>query len=172
MRYRLDVIAPNVLDVVDSIGGWLFDRAIGGWDVNVMVDDHDNRRPLKILGARSFDIRHALISSSAGPPAQALAVAADPFCRDERVRRIVQQALQHRPTEVTLWGEPRPVELEPWVDETRYELSSAARIFKSYALAAASGREITPVADTEIFRYGTIARPLPLRALSRHGLRV
>ena len=51
MRYRLDVIAPNVLDVVDSVGGWLFDRAIGGWDVNVMVDDHDDPRPLKILAS-------------------------------------------------------------------------------------------------------------------------
>ena len=30
LRYRLDIIAQTVLDVVESAGGWLFDRTNGG----------------------------------------------------------------------------------------------------------------------------------------------
>ncbi len=171
MRYRLDVIAPNILDTVESVGGWLFDRAMGGWDVNVMVYDHDDSRPLRILGALSCDLRQALISWKELPTAQTVAVAADLYCRDARVRRSVLEVLQRRPTEVTLWGEPRPVELEPGVDESRHELSHAARVFKSHALAAACGHETASVGDTETFRCGTIARPSRLRHLSLHGLR-
>ena len=33
MRYRLDVVAAGVADVVRFAGGWLFDRAMAGWDV-------------------------------------------------------------------------------------------------------------------------------------------
>ena len=30
MRYRLDVVAPNVAEVVRSAGGWLVDRVMAG----------------------------------------------------------------------------------------------------------------------------------------------
>ena len=171
MRYRLDVIAPNVVDAVESVGGWLFDRAMGGWDVNVMVYDHEDPRPLTILGARSLDISDALTSWRGRPPAQTVAIAADLFCRDARVRQSFLEVLCRRPTEVTLWGEPRPVELESSVDEMRHELSHAARVFKSHALAAACGHETARVGDTETFRCGTIARPSRLRHLPLHGLK-
>ena len=51
MRYRLDVVAADVADVVRFAGGWLFDRAMAGWDVTVLVADHPDERPLRILGA-------------------------------------------------------------------------------------------------------------------------
>ncbi|WP_343575423.1 hypothetical protein [Mycobacterium sp.] len=50
MRYRLDVVAADVADVVTFAGGWLFDRAMAGWDVTVLVADHVDERPLRILG--------------------------------------------------------------------------------------------------------------------------
>jgi len=31
VRYRLDVVAADVADVVRFAGGWLFDRAMAGW---------------------------------------------------------------------------------------------------------------------------------------------
>jgi hypothetical protein len=170
LRYRVDVIAPNVLNAVESVGGWLFDRAMGGWDVNVMVYDHDDSRPLKILGARSLGLRHALISRAERPPAQTMAISSDLFCRDTRVRQTVSQALQRPFSEVALWG-AAPLELGPSIVEMRHELSSAARVFKSHALAAACRRETASVGGTETFRCRTIARPSRLRPLFLHGLR-
>ena len=46
MRYRLDVVALSVLEVVTHAGGWLCDRVMAGWDVTVRVADHADERPL------------------------------------------------------------------------------------------------------------------------------
>ena len=85
MRYRLDVFAPNVLDAVKAAGGWLFDCAMAGWDVTVMVRDYGDPRPLQILGAAMLDLRPALSSSEQRPQPQSLAVAADLFDHDARL---------------------------------------------------------------------------------------
>ena len=113
MRYRLDVVASGVVDVVRFAGGWLFDRAIAGWDVSVLLTDladHPDGRPLQILGAQIVDLGEALASVESGaesrPRPQALAAAADLFGCDPRVRQGVLQALDHGVTEVTLWGRP------------------------------------------------------------------
>ena len=37
MRYRLDVVAPSVPEVVKFAGGWLVDRVMAGWDVTVLI---------------------------------------------------------------------------------------------------------------------------------------
>ena len=44
MRYRLDVIAASVLDVVEAAGGLLFDRRMAGWDVTVLVPEGEDVR--------------------------------------------------------------------------------------------------------------------------------
>ena len=49
-RYRLDVVASSVDDVVVSAGGWLFDRAMAGWEVNLLIAEPSDARPLQILG--------------------------------------------------------------------------------------------------------------------------
>ena len=68
MRYRLDVVAASVADVVRFAGGWLFDRAMAGWDVTVLltdrVADHRDERPLHILGAQTLDLEDALAAIS------------------------------------------------------------------------------------------------------------
>ena len=46
LRYQLNVVAGTTEDVVRSAGGWLFDRARAGWDVNVMVVKGGAPRPL------------------------------------------------------------------------------------------------------------------------------
>ncbi|AXN46664.1 hypothetical protein DSM43518_03250 [Mycobacterium marinum] len=157
MRYRLDVVASTVIDVVRYAGGWLFDRAMAGWDVTVLVADHLDDRPLHILGAQTLDLECALASAATRPRPQALAAGADLFGCDPRVRRGVLQAIDHGVTEVTLWGESWPAELEASVSRVLHPLSAAARTFKAAALAAAAAAP-GAVDGSEIFRSGLVAR--------------
>jgi hypothetical protein len=158
MRYRLDVVAASVADVVRFAGGWLFDRAMAGWDVSVLVADHPDDRPLQILGVKIVDLEDALASMESRPRPQALAAAADLFGCDSRVRQGVLQALDHGVTEVTLWGETWPAELDDSVGLVQHRLSMAATIFKAQALAAAAVPHGS-VGDVETFRSGLLACP-------------
>lgn len=163
MRYRLDVVAADVVDVVRFAGGWLFDRAMAGWDVTVLLPDlaeQPDRRPLQILGARVLDLEAALASVGSRPRPQALAAAADLVGCDSRVRLGVLQALDHGVTEVTLWGETWPVELDDSVGLVQHPLSIAATIFKGKALAAALEVRAVPhdsIGSLETFRSGLLA---------------
>ncbi|GAB7146686.1 hypothetical protein [Mycobacterium riyadhense] len=158
MRYRLDVVAPSVADVVQFAGGWLFDRAMAGWDVTVLVADPADDRPLQILGVQTLDLEDALASVSTRPRPQALAAAADLVGCDSRVRRGVLGALNHGVTEVTLWGQTWPAELDDSVGQVAHQLSMAARTFKAQAMAAAALPQ-TSIGLTEIFRSGLMACP-------------
>lgn len=158
MRYRLDVVAATVVDVVRFAGGWIFDRSMAGWDVTVLVADHPDDRPLQIVGAQVLDLEEALASVQARPRPQALAAAADLFGCDARVRQGVLQALDHGVTEVTLWGESWPSELDESVGLVQHQLSMAAQTFKSQALAAAAAPH-APIGHVETFRSGLLAWP-------------
>jgi hypothetical protein len=158
MRYRLDVVATSVADVVRFAGGWLFDRAMAGWDVSVLVADHPDDRPLQIIGAQLVDLEDALALIESRPRPQALAVAADLFGCDSRVRQGVLQALDHGVTEVTLWGETWPAELDDSVGLVHHRLSMAAKIFKAQALAAAAVPHGS-IGCVETFRSGLLAYP-------------
>jgi hypothetical protein len=161
MRYRLDVVASSVVDVVRFAGGWLFDRAMAGWDVTVLLTDladHPDDRPLQILGAQIVDLEEALASVEARPRPQALAAAADLFGCDPRVRQGVLQALDHGVTEVTLWGETWPAELDESVGLVQHRLSMAAQMFKAKALAAAAVPHGS-IGHIETFRSGLLGCP-------------
>ena len=158
MRYRLDVVAADVADVVRFAGGWLFDRTMAGWDVTVLVADHPDDRPLQILGARIVDLEYALATVGHRPPPQTLAAAADLFDCDSRVRQGVLQALDQGATEVTLWGQTWPAELDSHVGLVEHRLSAAAQAFKAQALAAA-GLSRVAIAPTEVFRSRVMSSP-------------
>lgn len=158
MRYRLDVVAASVADVVRFAGGWLFDRAMAGWDVTVLVADHPDDRPLQILGAQTLDLEHVLATVGQRPRPQTLAAAADLFGCDSRVRRGVLQALDQGVTEVTLWGETWPTELDDSVGLVQHQLSAAAQVFKAHAFAAAAIPEVG-ISPTETFRTGVMSCP-------------
>lgn len=155
MRYRLDVVSPTVLDAVRFAGGWIYDRVMAGWDVTVLVGRDEDVRPLEILGADTLDLESVLASWDQRPHPQTVAVAADLFGCDDRVRRGVMGALDQGATEVTLWGSPLP-ELDSSVDSVQHRLSAAARAFKAQALAAAdAGAEgVSPI---EVFSSGMMA---------------
>jgi len=104
----------------------------------------------------------ALASVETRPRPQALAAAADLLGCDSRVRRGVLQALDHGGTEVTLWGETCPAELDSSVGPVQHRLSMAAQIFKAQALAAAlndGGAPASSIGLTETFRSGLMACP-------------
>lgn len=157
MRYRLDVVAPTVLDAVRFAGGWVYDRVMAGWDVTVLVGNQDDVRPLQILGAETLDLDSVLASWEDRPHPQTVAVGADLFDRDSRVLQHVRNALDQGATEVTLWGDCLPAELDSSVDSVQHQLSAAARAFKAKALAAANDPAVTAVGHTETFRCGMMA---------------
>lgn len=159
MRYRLDVVAADVADVVRCAGGWMYDRVMAGWDVTVLLAGGTDARPLHILGVETADLDSALALWAERPHPQTVAVAADLFASDERIRRGVLGALDQGLTEVTVWGEHCPAELDESVGAVRHQLSAAARAFKTQALTAARDPEAGSVADTETFRCGVMATP-------------
>src|ERR1700741_1340534 len=103
LRYRLDVVAASTADVVQSAGGWLYDRVMAGWEVTVLLPHSCDSRPLRILGVRTVDLESAVDATS-----QSLAVSAEVFAADARVRDRVFAALEQRVTEVALWGDGWP----------------------------------------------------------------
>ena len=156
MRYRLDVVAPSVAEAVRYAGGWMFDRVMAGWDVNVLLAESGDTRPLKILGAEPVDFESVVAAGDDQSHPQALAVAAGLIDGDERVRQGVLRALDHGMTEVAVWGEPAG--LDRGVDSVQHRLSSAARVFKAQALAAAAITDFA-VGPFETFCSGAMNCP-------------
>lgn len=157
MRYRLDVVAANAADAVKFAGGWMYDRAMAGWDVTALLADRTDERPLHILGVATSDLESALAQWDNRPHPQTVAVSAELFATNSRVREGVLGALAQGLTEVTLWGNSLPAELDDSVGAVAHHLSAAARAFKGQALAAAA--DGCAVAGTETFRCGVMARP-------------
>lgn len=148
-------MAPCVPGLVRAAGGWLFDRVLGGWDVLALVADLPDVRPLQILGVRAVTLEPALNSPLSGPRPHALAVDTRLYATDERVRDLVVRAVDQRLTEVLLWGEDEPRELENELDPVSHRLSFAARAFKAEALLAAANPG--PVDAVERFHGGDLA---------------
>ena len=150
LRYRLDVVAASAIDVVQSAGGWLYDRVMAGWEVTALLPGGYDTRPLRILGVAVSDPRPRF--EEQGAASHSLAVSAEAFLADERVRQQVLTSLNGRLTEVTLWGEaPQgwPLGVNRVTARAQHVLSAAARTFKSHALKAA-GIPAATVGPTEM----------------------
>jgi hypothetical protein len=147
-RYRFQVVAANIPDAVMSIGGLIFDRAMAGWDVSVVIDGGSDRviddRPIRILGGRVAKRLESLVGPSARP--HMLAVATDVMVKSEAVRRHVLAAGNDNEAEVLLWGRHHPTNLNCRFVAGVHRPSAAAHVFKSQALAA-GGALVSPRAD-------------------------
>lgn len=150
VRYRLNAVAADVLDVVQNAGGWLYDRAMAGWGVGVALIATGDELPLRILGVRASEFDPAVFDGDAA----GLAVGADALASDHRVQHGLLAALGSGRCEVALWGDSRKVEVGGPVDFVRYRLSAAARVFKAHALAAAGCRDISVAATETLLRSG------------------
>jgi hypothetical protein len=152
MRYRLDVVARSVPEVVKFAGGWLVDRAMAGWDVTVVLTGGGDVRPLQILGVNTA--LQELDDDLAAPRrVHALAVSSAVAAIDPQTRDDVLRALKRGVTEVTLWGDSWPVALESGAAPVEHVLSGAARAFKAQALAALGSAEL--IEPVETFRNRT-----------------
>jgi hypothetical protein len=149
VTYRLDVVASSPADVVASIGGWLYDRMRAGWDVNVLLPRRCDSRPLEILGIQVADLDWRILSDT-DYAARGLAVSADMFASDTRIRQEVLTALDRWLTEVTLWHDGWPLAVGHRTITVQHVLSDAARAFKRHALAAAGMADT--VSPTESLR--------------------
>jgi hypothetical protein len=155
LRHEMTVVASGVADVVASTGGWLCDRGMAGWQVNVLVADRAGERALRILGAEVLDLSADLEAVTGDPDrAATLAVSADVYATDGRVRQFVA-ASDRRQAEVASWGDAGSLGED--VSAVCYRMSAAARAFKTQALLAA-GLSVESVAATEaLFRCGVTA---------------
>jgi hypothetical protein len=172
LRPRLTAIAVTTADVVQAAGGWLFDQAMAGWDVNVLTAQPGDPRPLRILGTRYHALDAVLsVPLPLGACLQVVAMPADLYDADERVRQIARNALEAGPAELLLWGDLDRAKRGGDATTVRYRPSLAAGAFKAQALAATDihGEMMTP--DVEVFlslgtrswsRDGPAVRRLPL----------
>ncbi|OBG73874.1 MULTISPECIES: hypothetical protein [unclassified Mycobacterium] len=167
LRYRLDVVACSVADLIQSAGGWLYDRAMAGWEVTALLPDGCDDRALRILGVRGLGLEERFATLGTGSTSHTLAVSAEALSVDTRVRDTVLRSLDDRMTEVALWGRSAqewPLRVNRLITRSQHRLSAAARTFKGYALAAegVSGITVDPVEallcdvrspiDTELIR--------------------
>ena len=156
LRYQLNVVASTTEDVLQSAGGWLCDRARAGWDVNVLVADGGDPRPLAILGATARDLDESFVSMVRNASrVGALAVSADLLAADMRVREEILRGLKRGLTEVIVWGKQWPAELGRRADPVQHRVSPAARAFKSHALVAADVSTDSVSPTETLFRVGT-----------------
>ncbi len=137
IKYRLDVIGSSPADVVGSVGGWLCDRVRAGWDVNVLLPQRCDSRPLQILGMHAADLDPQALPTSTDYAARGLAVSAEMYASDPLIKQTVLSALDRWMTEVTLWHDGWPLAVGHRTTPVQHVLSSAARAFKRHALAAA-----------------------------------
>lgn len=162
LRHEMTVVALGVADVVVSAGGWLYDRAMAGWQVNVLLADRTGERALRILGAAPFDLSGELDVVTDDPDRVAtVAVAADVYAADDRVRRFVATSSRRR-AEVALWGDAGSFTEN--ANAVAYRLTAAARAFKTQALLAV-GLSGEPATTEALFLSGvTVLAPVAVRS--------
>jgi hypothetical protein len=155
-EYQLHIAATSVPTVVQFVGGWIFDQVRAGWDVVVLVPDHDDDRPLRILGAEVLEFDLGLAMHAAEPELFSLAVAADLYDSDARVRDMFDRRLRRISKVSALWGAGGTTHISDRLEAQEHSLSSAARAFKEQALHAARAN---PRVDAVEELFSTVGLP-------------
>ncbi|MGI5219839.1 hypothetical protein [Nocardia sp. CA-290969] len=155
LRHRLAIVAPNTVDAVQYAGGFIFDRMMGGWEVVAVLTEHDDVRPLEILGATVLDLTTAMASPVHDTWPESVLLAPDVFVSHEWVRKGALDCLDKGLAELSVWGDDLPDELARRVATAHHRLSTAAQAFKRCALAAAGIPERADEA-VETFHSGEV----------------
>ncbi|MBF6171041.1 hypothetical protein [Nocardia blacklockiae] len=139
-------MAADVADAVASTGGWLFDRAIAGWQVTVLVATPD-ARALRILGAEIrglYDIPDTSRRPHNRRP-HTLALSAALCARDPRAHAYMTTALHDQGADVLWWGDGAAPAWSRRSAPVVHRFSVAARAFKYAALTAAGLPDLSSV---------------------------
>jgi hypothetical protein len=150
-RYFLYAVGPSIADTVWHAGGWLFDRAMAGWNVTAFVPEMGDTRALRILGVEAADSESLPALLAHCPGRIALAVVGEVFGNDDRIRGLVLRALNSRSCEVTFFGGKAPAGLSKTLAATSHRLSPAAAAFKKHALNVTKPTAVSAVEDRERF---------------------
>ncbi|MGV0814957.1 hypothetical protein ABQF34_23580 [Mycolicibacterium boenickei] len=156
------VVAPDIAELVTVVGGWLFDRAMAGWDVTALVNEDSDVRPLRILGVGAAELDSVLSTTVPEFPAGAISVAGHHYAGDPRTRELIRRVMDGG-AELIVWGDACPAEFRASLLQVSYEPTVAAQVFKKHALVAA-GRLDRAVESKEVFRCGVRPRPAVVRA--------
>ncbi|MDH6197373.1 hypothetical protein M2272_004026 [Mycobacterium frederiksbergense] len=161
LQYELNVVATSVADVVSGIGGWLFDRGMAGWRVNVAAgrSEHDERA-LRILGMKAVDLSGLWrsVGTETGRIAM-MVIATDRIDSGDEVQLHRLTALGDS-GQVTFFGSQCPAVLSGKVHPVQYRMSAAARAFKAQALAVAGGCPESVGAVETMFGYARATGPV------------
>lgn len=139
-----------MVDTVRNVGGWLYDQVLAGWEVTVLAREHQDIRPLEILGARVIDL-DSVLGTEHGMVPEALVASAELYSSDERIRAGLDRLLDRGSTKFSMWGDELPAEIDARFSASEYCMSRAAQVFKRHALVAAAVREPV-IAPIESFR--------------------
>lgn len=152
IRHRLDVLASSVADVISSAGGWLADRALAGWDVNVFVPNSADGAALRILGVNTRVFSEFVAKKRDLHRPTALAVSASALRDDARVRARLAAECKRGIAEITIWGDAGSADVDVNLQAVQHIPSVAAHAFKTHALRAAAPG--SAAAAVEVFHSG------------------
>jgi hypothetical protein len=150
VRYRIEVMALAADDVVANLGGVLFDRRCLGWDTMVILNDRNDIRPLRIIGADCTDLQSMPDIPQASQPA-AIATSIQLYRSDPRIYARVDAAIDSQSTEVLLWGDTNSIGPRPHMIAVTHRVSQAAAKFKAHALTASVGAKRSKDLAVEMF---------------------
>lgn len=169
--YQVDVILGSVACAVRMIGGWMFDRAMAGWHLDVFASDGFDNRPLQILGVRSVNSYTDLHAVRSDQPGGVVAIGSDLLRVKDRMGDILD-VINKGYNQVAVFGDLSPGDLIGRVDWVGHRLSGAAVAFKAQALRAAASATVRhgSVEAEEFLHY--LPRDVAVGAttlLSRHA---
>jgi len=154
-RYRLEAVTSSIPDLIATLGGWLCDRAMSGWDVTVLSAGGQGAAAIAMLGGHVGDLDTAL-ASSARPFTNTIVIAADLYVNDPRIKRRVGQAIRGGQTEVVLWGSDWTADARsPQFIRVRHECTTVAHRFKRCALMSLNNEaNVGPVEELYVVPTG------------------
>lgn len=137
MRNRGAVVASTVAEVVNSLGGWIFDRTTAGCETIVLTADPGDTRALEILGAKASARVDVPADAEWADDLDVLAAATDIYLADARVREIFRVRRERTAQQSYLWGRGPDIEIGAgFAVVTPHRVSLAGQAFKRAALDA------------------------------------
>ena len=137
-RHTGVVLASSVAEVVDCLGGWIFDRALAGCETIVFAPSPGDTRALEILGAKTADYGDIPVVPGWCDGFGVLAVSAGIYAADEKAREAVSARRSDGTSRTYLWGEQSAAGAgREFAVITPHQVSLAGQAFKRQALTAA-----------------------------------